>query len=111
MFTKRENEKNKYNYTGDASFEDAYHDCNLIHKSIVDDKSFQNADKGLVLYYMDRILEALEKQIPMDRIKKFDNTVSTNWCVCPVCLKGLGWEHTESGRCNYCPKCGQKLNK
>ena len=102
---------NTYKYTGNSTFENAYHDCNLVHENIVDDKSFQNADTGLVLYYMDRILEALEKQIPMDMIKKFDHKVDTNWCVCPVCFKGLGWEDTEPAKCNYCPKCGQKLNK
>ena len=53
----------KYKYTGNASFEDAYHDCKLVADSIVDDESFQNADTGLILYYMDRILEALESKI------------------------------------------------
>ena len=53
--------KKQYSYTGNSSFENAYHDCKIVADSIVDEESFQNADTGLVLYYMDRILEALEK--------------------------------------------------
>lgn len=55
--------KTNYNYTGNASFERAYHDCKLVADSIVDAESFQAADTGLLLYHMDRILEALERQV------------------------------------------------
>ena len=30
----------KYNYTGNANFEDAYNDCKLVTESIVDEKKF-----------------------------------------------------------------------
>lgn len=50
----------KYEYCGNASFEDAYNDCKLVADSIVDAKSFQECDTGLILYYMDRILDALK---------------------------------------------------
>ena len=98
-----------YNYTGNMSFEDVYHDCKLIADSIVDEESFQQADTGLLLFHLDRILEALDKQVGKEMIKKFDDKAKTNWCVCPVCFKGLGWEHTEHARSRYCPKYGQKL--
>lgn len=97
----------KYRYTGDTSFEDAYHDCKLIADSIVDDKSFQNADTGLLLYYMDRILEALYKQTSTNLVKVFDDDVKQHWCSCPICCKGLGWEHSRLPK--YCPECGHKL--
>ena len=99
----------EYNYTGNMSFEDAYHDCQIVADSIVDDKSFQEADTGILLFHLDRILEALDKQIDMHVIKKFDKKAKANWCVCPVCKTGLGWEYTESARSRYCPKCGQKI--
>jgi hypothetical protein len=51
----------EYKYCGNASFEDAYSDCKLVADSIVDDKSFQECDTGLVLYYMDRNLDALKE--------------------------------------------------
>lgn len=46
----------KYKYTGDCSFENAYYDCKLVDKSIVDERSFQEADTRLILYYMNRML-------------------------------------------------------
>ena len=97
----------EYKYTGNASFEDAYHDCKLVADSIVDDESFQKADTGLLLYYMDRILEALHKQTSINLVKYFDDDVKTNWCCCPTCRKSLGWEHTIKSK--HCPECGQKL--
>lgn len=97
----------EYNYTGNSSFENAYYDCKLVADSIIDDKSFQEADTGLLLFYMDRILEALDKQVDMQVIKKFDDKTKTNWCVCPVCFKGLGWEYCVKD--GYCSKCGQKI--
>lgn len=55
--------KRKYKYTGNSSFESAYNDCKLVDESIIDDQSLQDSGTELVLYYMDRILEALKKQI------------------------------------------------
>lgn len=53
----------EYKYVGNASFKDAYHDVKLVADSIVDDESFQKADTGLLLYHIDRILEALESKV------------------------------------------------
>lgn len=100
----------KYEYTFGSSFEDAYHDCKLVDDSIVDEYSFQKSDKGLVLSYMDKILEALKKQIPMEvkerKILKdkygHPYTIRGN---CPICgSTGLLASNTD-----YCNACGQKL--
>lgn len=55
--------KKKYKYTGNNSFEHAYGDCKCVADDIVDYETFQDADTGLLLYNMDRILEALKKQV------------------------------------------------
>lgn len=106
--------KRKYKYTGNSSFENALHDCKLVDDSIIDDKTFQEADCGLILYYMDRIIEALEKQV--SKKVKYSNYDDNGFdeiipykAECPVC----GYEF-EFGEFNdndhpYC-KCGQKLD-
>jgi len=100
----------KFEYTLNSSFEDAYHDCKIVDDSIVDEDSFQKSDKGLVLSYMDRILEALKKQIPMEvkerkilrDIYSYPYTIRGN---CPTCgSAGLLASNTD-----YCNACGQKL--
>ena len=100
----------KYYYAGDSSFENAYHDCKLVAESIVDEKSFQNADTGLILYYMDRILEALEKQVTKE--VKEERWIDTK-CDCGYCFSKSypdGYHDIPYERkTNYCPKCGKKL--
>ena len=92
---------NKYIYTGNSSFKDAYYDCKLVHDSIVDAESFQNADTGLILYCMDRVLEALEKQIPK-KVKKPNRFPSDVKCPNGCMLY-------DTYAVDYCDKCGQKL--
>lgn len=93
---------NNYKYTGNASFKDALHDCKLVDDSIVDDRSFQKADTGLVLYYMDRILEALSRQVPV-KVKIYNDEILK----CPCCREELGYFKT-SGY-GHCINCGQKI--
>ena len=94
--------KRKYKYTGNSSFESAYNDCKLVDESIVDEESFQDADSGLVFYYMDRILEALEKQVPM----KLDSEAKARGeYFCNNCYEPIPRLDTR-----YCPYCGQKID-
>lgn len=89
-----------------GTFEDAYHDCMIVANSIVDDKSFQEADTGLILGYLDRITEALEKQIAKKPLGGTD--IEGNlYKICPYCSAIV-----EDGewRATYCPDCGQKLD-
>lgn len=51
---------NTYSYCGNASFKQAYEDCKSVADTIIDHESFQKCDTGLILYYMDRILDALK---------------------------------------------------
>ena len=94
--------KRKYKYTGNSSFESAYNDCKLVDESIIDDQSLQDSGTELVLYYMDRILEALKKQISIT-VKIYDEEVLK----CPSCNEELGYFKTNGE--GYCISCGQKI--
>lgn len=115
--------KRKYKYTGNSSFESAYYDCKLVDESIVDDQSFQDSDTGLVLYYMDRILDALKKQIPQKIFHQgyeyegqMIYPVGINgvlYDLCPNCKTNLctdGFLGRDKKRMKYCENCGQKLD-
>lgn len=66
-------------------------------------------DKNGVMYteVIKVAIEALDKQIPAKIVKTFDR--GDYWCSCPVCCKGLGWEHNVNIK--YCPECGQRLER
>jgi hypothetical protein len=83
-----------------------------VFDSITDDDTFQSADSGLVFAYLDRIVEALEKQVhykPQEYEDRYyackcDNILLRKWEKYPEKLtpkeKGLP----------YCLCCGQKLD-
>ena len=66
----------------------------------LNEKSFQDYSGSPYII----AIEAMEKEMPMKYLKHYDNKVNTNWCLCPVCCKGLGWEHNELPK--FCPDCG-----
>lgn len=95
-----------------GTFEAAYHDCMIVANSIVDDKSFQEADTGLILGYLDRITEALEKQIP-HKPKEYEDKYYA--CKCGnILMRKWKKYNTElmpkSEGLPYCLCCGQKLD-
>lgn len=105
-----------------GTFEAAYHDCMIVANSIVDDKSFQEADTGLILGYLDRITEALEKQIPKKPVKSgvtdskgifhpLNGIDGVPYDLCPNCDSNLCTTGKLARRkVKYCQDCGQKLD-
>ena len=92
-------------------FISAYNDCKLVAESIVDADTFQKADSGLVLGYIDTIVEALEMQVPKKPIDKSSNPKDWHIMHCPACGR-IFWN---SGQCmhyqpKYCEKCGQAID-
>lgn len=85
-------------------FISAYNDCKLVAESIVDADTFQKADSGLVLGYIDTIVEALEKQVPKKPIDKSSNPRWHIMC-CPSCDGEFG--HFQP---KHCEKCGQEID-
>ena len=69
-------EARRYTFGNDEfSLEDAYHDCKLVFDGITDDDSFQEADTGLILYYANEIIYALQEALDKD------TNVPTNDCI------------------------------
>ena len=67
----------RYTFGNDEfSLEYAYHDCKLVFDGITDDDSFQKADTGLILYYANEIIYALQKAL-----EGKDTNVPTNDCI------------------------------
>ena len=67
-----------------------------------------NTTKEELSEAMRMAIQALEKQIPMKVLHSYDDSVDENWCSCPICCSGLGWEHGKHYK--YCMNCGQKLD-
>lgn len=67
----------RYTFGNDEfSLENAYHDCKLVFDGITDDDSFQKADTGLILYYANEIIYALQ-----EALEGKDTNVPTNDCI------------------------------
>lgn len=70
-------EARRYTFGNDEfSLEAAYHDCKLVFDGITDDDSFQEADTGLILYYANEIIYALQ-----EALEGKDTNVPTNDCI------------------------------
>ena len=54
-------------------------------------------------------IEALEKQIPKKPMMAYDDKVDSNWCSCPICANGIGWE-IPARKIKFCWECGQRLD-
>ena len=64
----------RYTFGNDEfSLEAAYHDCKLVFDGITGDDSFQEADTGLILYYANEIIYALQ-----EALEGKDTNVPTN---------------------------------
>lgn len=86
--------------------EAALHDCKIAFEA-----DLQKADMGLVYYYKEAILEALQKQIPMKPPIWGDgfadgNLVYDMWD-CPNCGKSYELDYDEY---DHCPHCGQAID-
>ena len=70
-------EARRYTFGNDEfSLEAAYHDYKLVFDGITDDDSFQEADTGLILYYANEIIYALQ-----EALEGKDTNVPTNDCI------------------------------
>lgn len=54
---------NKYYGNDNFNLKNAYDDCKQIFESITDNESYQKADSGVVMYYSNEIMYALEKAL------------------------------------------------
>ena len=84
-----------------------YEDCN---NKICDncDLCYMQGTTGEHCEAIDIAIQALEKQIQLKILRAYDDTVNQNWCSCPACYSGLGWDHGKHYK--YCMNCGQRLD-
>lgn len=54
-------------------------------------------------------IQALEKQIPKKPMMVYDDKVDSNWCSCPICANGIGWE-IHARKIKFCLECGHRLD-
>lgn len=94
-----------------TTFENAYEDCQIIADGIVDAKTFQNADFGLVMYHINNILKALEKQVKKKPIEQSTNEKTHYKCKCGYIFCTTYKDGYRMGnQPMYCEKCGQKTD-
>ena len=53
-------------------------------------------------------LKALKEKRKMKPLKAYDEEREANWCSCPNCTKGIGWEYER--HFNFCNNCGTELD-
>lgn len=100
---------NKYYGNDNFNLKNAYDDCKQIFESITDDESYQKADCGVVMYYSNEIMYALEKALE-ERTQGEWVIIDDVTCECPFCH----FPHTyllSPQKCgvNYCSNCGADM--
>ena len=90
-------------------FNAALEDCNRVRDGIKSDEDFQNADSGLVMYYLNTIVQALEIAVTVKR-GKWENTNTKNHLRCTSCDVIHFIAQYPCGKIDYCPNCGAKMD-
>lgn len=109
-------------------FNAALEDCKRVRDSIKSDDDFQNADYGLVMYYLNTIVQALEIATTVKRGRWIDIGHNAG-LKCSNCGKRIRYrngikieitvtdgrfnhthEASQNGYYNFCPKCGAKMD-
>ena len=83
-------------------FNAALEDCKRVRDGIKSYEDFQNADSGLVMYYLNTIVQALEIATTVKRGEWLDHN-HTDTAVCSECGKCFTDETP------YCPNCGADM--
>ena len=107
-------QKRRYTFGNDEfSLEAAYHDCKLVFDGITDDDSFQKADTGLILYYANEIIYALQEALPSCRKKTGKWIWDDEGYHCSECFFHAYGNTLEciDGTYKYCPNCGARMEE
>ena len=96
-------------------FNAALEDCKRVRDGIKSDEDFQNADSGIVMYYLNTIIQAFESATIVKRGRCIpfmpDCRGYTEEFECSLC-KNMTYLHYCEKDCDYeyCPHCGKKMN-
>lgn len=99
-------------------FNSALEDIKCVRDGIKSDEDFQNADSGLVMYYLNTIIQALEIATTVKRGKwEWEPGYVGTTAKCSVCgLSPRGFYSlpiSQIGRLpeyKFCPNCGAKMD-
>ena len=98
-------------------YQSALEDCKAVRDSIKSDEDFQNADSGLVLYYLNTIVSALEIAVNAKHGKWVECETGvlingipekSDMMMCSNC-NGVGVHKRNVHVCKFCPFCGAKM--
>ena len=97
-------------------FNSALEDIKSVRNSIKSDEDFQNADSGLVMYYLNTIVQALKIASTVKRGNWIttQKTIDDNITTCSNCKREFYIEDlvevgNEDGYCEFCPSCGADM--
>ena len=93
-------------------FNAALEDCKRVRDGIKSDDDFQNADSGLVMYYLNTIVQALEIATTVKRghwieLPKALNP-NENPCQCSNCKHVISFYYGYP-KSKFCDECGAKM--
>jgi len=90
-------------------FNAALEDCNRVRDGIKSDEDFQNADSGLVMYYLNTIVQALEIAATVKRGKWIDSGVNGT-VHCSNCqFTDFFAKRDRVMLFDFCPSCGADM--
>ena len=117
-------QKRRYTFGNDEfSLEAAYHDCKLVFDGITDDDSFQEADTGLILYYANEIIYALQEALPSIQPEQktgkwiygeHDIALHVDGYYCNRCNFFVPWDYKHKAidfirEYKFCPNCSAQM--
>lgn len=81
--------------------------CKPIDKSTLKIIGHINTDND---YYMptNYVIEKGNKPKKLKVLKSYDEECDANWCSCPNCAQGIGWDYQR--HFNFCWECGTELD-
>lgn len=94
-------------------FNSALEDCKRVRDGIKSDDDFQNADSGLVMYYLNTIVQALEiaTTVKHGTWKRTDMFVKCSECGVELLDEAFfGIRVFDNGYMPFCPCCCAKMN-
>ena len=63
---------------------------------------------GTIEHFRELTEKAEPKKMAMKPLRDYDSERDANWCSCPNCFRGIGWEYER--HFNFCNECGTEFD-
>lgn len=63
---------------------------------------------GTIERFRELTEKAEPKKVAMKPLRDYDSERDANWCSCPNCFRGIGWEYER--HFNFCNECGTEFD-